>query len=524
MIEELLSDKEAMRALVALSVASAVAGLPPSFSTLYSPMVQNGLRSPSSPIAGYLTAWYLIVTVLTLIAGTTGDLIGRKLSLLAALVGLIASNLVNAFALGTPLGIAADWYSDLFPAIVRPLALAIATLLFRHNVRPLAYTVLLSAMGIALGLNAIYVGVLKNVTPLITFIPVLVVAVVSIRLVWKNVPESRAPVATNRATIAANLIMFIGIFGVVGLALTTGLYRQNWSTVIAGIGALWLIAAFIRWLGRRVRAMDDVRLYTGQDVALAIFAGALMAAGQGALLYQMINFFSRVQGIGVVRYVLRFAPLLFGSLAGGLLSARLMVQHGPGRIISGGLVAMALGFLGLGFLSPDTAYLWMVVPITLVGLGMGVIGPPRTQVVLSTPPPSMSGSAATVNTAAGRMGYGLGIVVSSLFITQLSGWSLLWRLKHSSVPQNIVSAVEEFLPTLSERLIAQDYSGLAQPIVDALDYLYALVFTEGLRATNIIIGVAMAVSAGIIVVGMRRGKVTASAYGLDEDPMGVESS
>ncbi len=86
-----------------------------------------------------------------------------------------------------------------------------------------------------------------------------------------------------------------------------------------------------------------------------------------------------------------------------------------------GLLLVAIGMLGMSFVKVDTAYLWMIVPIALVGLGMGIGTPTRAQVVLAAPPTHLIGSAAAVNQASGQAGYALGVIGSDVLMTRLAG-------------------------------------------------------------------------------------------------------
>ncbi len=106
--KQVTRDREAFRILIACTLAMVTTGLEPAFLTLSTSEIQNRLRTPESHAPMYVAVGYLILAVLTLIAGTTGDMFGRKMVMVVGLVGLTFANLAGALALGTPLFVVTD--------------------------------------------------------------------------------------------------------------------------------------------------------------------------------------------------------------------------------------------------------------------------------------------------------------------------------------------------------------------------------------------------------------------------------
>ena len=93
------------------------------FLTLSTPEIQNELRTPGSHAPMYIAAGYLIFAVLTLIAGTTGDMFGRKRVMVVGLVGLHFANLAGALILGKPLFVVTDVLASICVVAVLPMVL-----------------------------------------------------------------------------------------------------------------------------------------------------------------------------------------------------------------------------------------------------------------------------------------------------------------------------------------------------------------------------------------------------------------
>ena len=183
---------------------------------------------------------------------------------------------------------------------------------------------------------------------------------------------------------------------------------------------------------------SNVEMFTAIP-GLRFWPGWSCSWGQGAFLYQFTAFFQNVQNMSVVVAGLAFTPYLIGLMIGSFLVARLALRFGARRIIAGGFGVMGASLVLLSFVRVDTSYWSLLAPITLIGFGVGLALPARTQVVLAAPPPELVGSAAAINTASGQSGYALGVILSSLLVTQLADLAFLKPLAQAGVPEAVLS-------------------------------------------------------------------------------------
>jgi hypothetical protein len=126
-------------------------------------------------------------------------------------------------------------------------------------------------------------------------------------------------------------------------------------------------------------------------------------------------------------------------------------------------------------------------------------------VVLSAPPVDLSGSAAAINTASGQLGYALGVVISSMLVTQLADTAFLGRLAGTDLPETILSQIREKLPDVFLRTISGDYPRLPQAVLDLASARYDQAFTTGMGQMFLMLAVLMFLAAGAIYLGMHRG-------------------
>jgi MFS family permease len=503
---ELTRDTQAFRVLIACTLAMVTTGLEPAFLTLSTSEIQSELRTPGSHAPMYVAVGFLVLAMLTLVAGTSGDLFGRKRVMLIGLTGLTLANLFGALTLGTPLFVVTDILAAITVVVVLPMCVATITIVYPLTVRPLAYGMMFGSFGTAVIVGASLGGLFDALgIPAIAFLPVVIVGVIAVRHVIRYVPESRAPEEFRRASAVVNLILLASVFTLVYLVIVAGSFLNSWLPVLVAVSALVVMVAGVRWLRRRVRFFKGVEMFTGRDTGFAILAGIVLFMGEGAFFYQLTAFFQNIWDMGPAQAGVSFTPFVVGLLVGSFLVARLALRFGARRIIAGGFVVMGASMVWLAFVQVESSYWFLLVPITLIGFGFGLASPARTQVVLSAPPVDLSGSAGAVNTATGQLGYALGVVLSSILVTQLADFAFLKPLVQAGVPEATLSQIKEALPGIFSRAASGEYPNVPQAVLDLASARYDQALTTGMGQMFMVSAVLMFLAAGAILLGMHRG-------------------
>ena len=509
--KELIRDPQARRVLIACTLAMVTTGLEPAFLTLSTTFIQTRLRTPGSNAPMFVAVGYLIFAVLTLIFGTTGDLFGRKRVMVAGLVGLTLANIFGGLTLGTPPFVVTDITGSVTAIAVIPMCIAIVTLIYPPPVRPLAYGILFGALGTAIIVGASVGAICDSLgIPSISFIPVVIVGILALRHVIRYVPESRASKTFRRTSAVVNLMLLVIVFVLVYLVIVARSLLNSWLPVLVAVGALIVFVVGVIWLRRRVGFFRGVEMFTGRDIGFAILAGVILFIAQGAFFYQFIAFFQNVQNMSSVVAGLAFIPYLVGLLLGSFLVARLALRFGARRIIAGGFVVMGVSLVWLSFVQVDTSYWFLLVPFTLIGFGFGLAVPARTQVVLSSPPAELAGSAAAVNTASGQSGYALGVVLSSILVTQLADTAFLKPLAQAGVAETTLNQIKAALPSIFNRTASGVYPNVPQAVLDLASAKYDQAFATGMGQMFLVLAGLMFLAAAAIYLGMHRGLRAAS--------------
>jgi hypothetical protein len=116
----------------------------------------------------------------------------------------------------------------------------------------------------------------------------------------------------------------------------------------------------------------------------------------------------------------------------------------------------------------------------------------------------MVGGTAAVNTAAGQAGYMLGVIISSVLVTQHAGRIFIDGLTAAGVSPDVVSEITAGLATTTGRLMVAQYPGLPAVVQGLTDVSYANAFTSGMTSMFGVVAVGMFATAIATFFVMRR--------------------
>lgn len=501
-------DAQALRILLACVLAMVSSALEPPFLALTSEQVQALLRAPESRAPLLIAIGYLALAMVTLIGGTTGDLFGRRGLLLAGLGGIVATNVLGAFTVGTLAHVPIYVVNLVSVGFVVPMAVATVALAFEPAVRPFAFGMLFGAQGVALLLSSTlkWLAGLSGVLWW-AFVPVAIAGVAAFWLTTRYVPESDSRGEVHPTSAWVNLALLAVTFVLIFVLLAGGTLLSNWLLPLIALGALVVVGVTGRWwiqrLGYYLSADLDAHMFTGRDLVLAIVAGIVISAVQVAFLFEFGTFSREVQGTGSFVSHLRFVPYGLGVLVGSAMIQRLTVRFGVPMCIAGGMTLMAFSMLSLAFIRPETPFWIMLLPIVILGFGFGVATPARAQIILSTPPITLVGASAAINTATGQLGNALGVTTASVVIAQLANTAYLAALQVAGVGQTILDQVRAALPSAVTQVAETPY---AWPEVTRQIGIvrYADAWMSGWGQLFIGLGVATLIAAAVIYMVMVR--------------------
>ncbi len=254
-------------------------------------------------------------------------------------------------------------------------------------------------------------------------------------------------------------------------------------------GGLLLLVVFCVIELRVPQPMVDVRLFRSAAFGMGNLAGLMSSVGRGGLQFMLIIW---LQGIWLPLHGYSFEstplwagiymlPMTIGFLLAGPLAGSLADRFGARPFTVGGMVLMAITFVGLMLIPVNFNYWVFAVLVLLNGLGGGIFTAPNTAAVMSSVPASQRGAASGVRATFFNAGSSLSVgIFFSLMIVGLAHTlptALSSGLQQQGVSASVAGQVANLPPVgslfaafLGYNPIAElltPYHGLAQPGVNA---------------------------------------------------------
>ena len=178
------------------------------------------------------------------------------------------------------------------------------------------------------------------------------------------------------------------------------------------------------------------RQFTAINIATVVFHGALAAAGYLLVLRCELTLGYTATAAGAVLIPSSVIFLVLSPVSGALVR-----RIGPRRLMTAGILAVALGFLWLAYAHPAGTYAEAILPgVLLWGLGLGLTVTPLTAAVLAAVSDADLGEASAISDVASRLGGAIMTALVPVLIGVQAGRSLTEALAHGYRPAMIVLA------------------------------------------------------------------------------------
>jgi EmrB/QacA subfamily drug resistance transporter len=388
--------------IVATTLGSSMAFIDGSVVNVALPAIEKDLASPLTTIQWVVNAYELCLAALLLIGGAAGDQFGRRRLFVIGIVVFAAASIWCGVSPSAMQLILARAVQGLGAACMIPCSLAIIGATFDEADRGKAIGTWAGLSSISAAIGPLLGGwIVDHSVWRAIFLINPVLALATIWIAYRHVPETRDPLATRSLDWRGALLALAGlgsfVFGLIALPVS-GLR----DPVVSGslvVGILLLIV-FVWEEGRLKAPMMPLgifrsRTFTGVNVLTLL----LYAALGGAFFFLPFDLI-QVHGYSATAAGAVFLPftLIMGALSrwsGGLLD---WIGPTPPLVVGPIVVAIGFGFLAL---SSDSGSYWTTffLPITIIGLGMVVSVAPLTATVLNAVPAHQTGIASGVNNA-----------------------------------------------------------------------------------------------------------------------------
>ncbi|MFD3836912.1 MFS transporter [Streptomyces sp. NPDC058642] len=394
------------------------------------PTVQHALHTSQSTATWVMTAYLLSASVFTPILGRVGDLIGKKRTLVAVLLVVLAGCLLAALAPSIGMLIVARVVQGVGGALF-PLSFGIIRDEFAPSEVPGSISNLSAVIAAGGGVGIVAAGPIVSALDYrwLFWIPVAVVAATTL-IALRYVPES-----PNRAEGKVSWLGAVLLSAWLVALLLPLSQAGTWGWGSARVLGLFAVAVvlFVLWLLTEARSRSpliDLRVMRLPAVWTTNTVALLFGAGMYAL-WSFLPAFVQTPGsagygfgASVTTSGLLMLPMLLAMFCSGILSGRLAPVVGAKALLTTGA---ALGAVALGFLALWHAAQWQIAVVAGVfGLGIGLAFASMANLIVGSVPPEQTGAATGMNANIRTIGGSIGAAVTSVLVTS--------RLQPSGLP------------------------------------------------------------------------------------------
>ncbi|MGK5632143.1 MFS transporter [Streptomyces sp. URMC 123] len=419
-------DPRRWAALVVVLVASFMDAVDVTVVHIALPDIQAETGASTAQVQ-WITGGYALAFALGLITGgRLGDLFGRRKIFLLGVAGFTLTSLVCGIATGPEVLLAGRIAQGAMAALMVPQVLSIIHVTFPERERGKVFGIYGSVM--ALGtLAGPLVGALLVEGDLFglgwrpIFLVNLPLGVAGLIAGALLIGESKA----ERAARLDGVGVVLATAGLLALVLPLTQGRElgwpawTWASMAASVPVLGAFVAWERRLARRGGSpLVELSLFTRRGFAGGQGAQLLFGLASGVFFLAWTLYLQMGLGWSPLKAGLSGMPLSVAMMAGAGLSMQVLVPR-FGRLVlqTGGLLAAAgmVLFVGLaGHYGAGIALWQTIVPLIPMGLGMGMIIAPLTDLILAEVPHEHAGSASGLTNTTTQLGQAIGVALSSV--------------------------------------------------------------------------------------------------------------
>jgi len=423
------SDGSSRRFLISLAVMSATVlqALDTTIVNVALPHMQGQLGATPDQISWVLTSYLVASGVCMPLTGYFADRMGQKNFLLVSILGFVLSSALCGLSTNLAEIVLFRLMQGVFGAALVPMSQSIMVQTFPPEERGKAMAI----WGIGVMVGPILGPTLGGyITEAInwrwTFYINLPVGILSLFLAWRMVPDS--PRRERRMDWLGMVLIILAVGGL-QFVLDRGT-QDDWFGSWAIRTAVTLsVLGFFGFLYHGFRhprkALFDPRIFYDRNFATASLLLAVFGLGMfGAMVLQpmmlesLLNYPASTTG-------LIMAPRGIASMISMVLVGRLIARVEPRALIAVGIVLSAIGSHAMTMYSLQIDAWWLIWPVVIQGLGLGMIFVPLSTVAFSTLPKEQSAEAAGIYSLMRTIGSSVGISIATTVMTRYTqvGWN-----------------------------------------------------------------------------------------------------
>ena len=464
-------------------------------------------------IQGAITAYTLVMATLMITGAKIGALIGRKRAFAIGCVIYGAGSLTTALAPSlTVLLIGWSLLEGIGAALILPAIVSLVAANFPAERRPAAYGIVAAAGAAAVAVGPLIGGFCTTYFSWRWVFAGEVVLVLVILLLTRRMatpPKEAEPPLDVVGAILSAVGLGLIVYGVLRSSEWGWIQPKPDGTSWAGLSpTVWLVIGglFVLWLFMRWQLRREAQ-GTEPLVHLAMFGNRQLVGGllmfffqylmQAGLFFVVPLFLSVCLGLSAIDTGVRILPLSVTLLIAAIGIPRVLPDVSPRRVVRWGLLALFAGTVVLlGALDVDAGAEIVLVPLLLVGLGIGALASQLGAVTVSAVPDDEASEVGGVQNTMTNLGASLGTALAGSIMIAAVASGFATNIEASpAIPDGVKAEAHVRLasgvPFVSDAELndALAAAGASNATTEAAIDAYADARIEGLKAALSILAV-----------------------------------
>jgi EmrB/QacA subfamily drug resistance transporter len=368
-----------LAAVIAIGGMQLLATMDSTVAIVALPKIQDELGLSDAGRSWVITAYVLTFGGLMLLGGRLGDTIGRKRTFIVGVSLFIIASILCGMAWDQTTLVVARLLQGIGSAIASPTGLALVATTFPKGPARNAATAIFAAMtGVGSVMGLVVGGALTVFSWRYAFLVNVPIGLVMLHLARTTLTEThRERMKLDAAgAILATLACTAAVFG-----FSMG-PEKGWAsplTLGSGAAAAMFFLAFLYAERTAVNPVVPFVLFRDRN-RVATFAAVFLAGGVMFTLTVLIGLYVQdIMGYSALKAGLGFIPFVIALGIGLGLSSQLVAKFPPRvLVIAGGILVLAAMLYGSTLYGGIPYFPNLVIPITVGGLGIGLIVVPLT--------------------------------------------------------------------------------------------------------------------------------------------------
>ncbi|MFJ6717582.1 MFS transporter [Streptomyces sp. NPDC091259] len=388
------------------------------------PSIREDLHASVSGMQWTIDAYTLVLASLLMLAGSTGDRIGRRKVFATGLIVFTAGSVLCSLAPSLEWLIVFRMVQAVGGSMLNPVAMSIITNTFTEpKERARAIGLWGGVVGISMAAGPLIGGVLVDSVGWRSIFWVnLPVGLAALVLTLRYIPESRAE--HPRRPDPVGQLLVVALLGSVTYGIIEAPSAGWGSPTVLGCAGL-AVAALVGLLAyepRRDEPLIDPRFFRSAPFSGATVIAVSAFAALSGFLFLNTLYLQEVRGLDALEAGLYMLPMAAPAFFCAPLSGRLVAAVGPRLPLVVAGTAMGASGLLFAVLSAEASDPLMFAGYVLFGIGFGMVNAPITNTAVSGMPRAQAGVAAAVASTSRQTGGTLGVaVIGAVLAAGLSG-------------------------------------------------------------------------------------------------------